>query len=299
MFIFSFSLNAVALAIMWIFSDFLFHFKFTSYGSDVINYYIHYGETFNTTVNPMEEIFPKLTSCIYKAYGRSGSRERYNGQCLISLNILNEKIFIFLWMFYVFLGITLGIKLFHFFSYLPKAGRVKWVIGNLTLTEKRSKLLNDNFTAGDIFVLMRMRENICPSTYNLFIQLLLKDFDFDRKGYAKEKHADILKKNVDEEDGLLTGNRLIAQNAKDFGKASLAYIRNNSKISRKNNGNYYHRSNGWGDYQNHRRPGNGNARPENEYHHDRESEDGSRISNEYQDVRKYSNNDHVEVEVEK
>ena len=294
LFMLSFSLNGVVLAIMWLFSDFLLHFKFKYYGLEVWNYYMRT----QPEVNPMDFIFPKLTSCIYNAYGKSGTRESYNGQCLISLNILNEKIFLFLWMFYVFLTIALIIKLCHFTLYLVPSLRFSRILGYLKLSPKQTELLQKNLGPGDIFVLMRMKDNISPSTFNLFIQLLVKDFRVEQLGWKNEKeHGKILREKIDEEDGLLTGNRLIAQNAKEFGKASLAYIRNSSKsISRKNNGNYYRSDSGWA-YQNGRHVGNGNARPENEYHSERGSENGSR-ENEYQDVMKYSN-DHVQVDVEK
>ena len=254
-------------------------------------------------INPMDEIFPKLTSCVYTAFGKSGSRQTYNGQCLISLNILNEKIFFFLWLFYVLLTSAFVIKLFHSLLYIFPSVRLTAVLGDLNLSPKQSELLQRNLSPGDLFVLMRMKDNITPSTFRLFIQIMIKDFKVEQFGWKDGKtHEKILQENVDLEDGLLTGNRLIAKNAKEFGWASLANMRNNCKISRRNNndtGNYY-RSGGWA-YQNHhqdrRHTGNGNARLENEY---QDSPGGSQNGheNEYQDVIKRSN-DHVQVDVEK
>ena len=120
----------------------------------------------------------------------------------------------------------------------------------------------------------------------------MKDFRVEQFGWKDEKtHEKILQDNVNLEDGLLTGNDLIVQNTKEFGRAGLAYIRHNCKISQKKNntGNNYQSDD-------RRHAENANARIENEYQDHPEGRSGNGFENEYQDVIK---RDHHKVDIEK
>lgn len=50
-----------------------------------------------TRHDPMEQVFPKVTGCTYHQFGADGDAEEHTTLCVMPLNILNEKIFIFLW----------------------------------------------------------------------------------------------------------------------------------------------------------------------------------------------------------
>lgn len=43
------------------------------------------------------QIFPRVTKCTFHKYGASGSIQKHDALCVLALNILNEKIYIFLW----------------------------------------------------------------------------------------------------------------------------------------------------------------------------------------------------------
>ena len=55
------------------------------------------------------QIFPKVTKCVFKTYGPSGSIQIYDAMCILPVNILNEKIFIFLWFWFAILASATGI----------------------------------------------------------------------------------------------------------------------------------------------------------------------------------------------
>lgn len=52
----------------------------------------------------MIRIFPRVTKCRFYKYGPSANIETIDALCLLPLNIVNEKIYIFLWFW--FLGLT-------------------------------------------------------------------------------------------------------------------------------------------------------------------------------------------------
>jgi hypothetical protein len=45
----------------------------------------------------MAKVFPKVTKCTFFKYGPSGTVEKKDGLCVLPLNIINEKIYIFIW----------------------------------------------------------------------------------------------------------------------------------------------------------------------------------------------------------
>lgn len=48
-----------------------------------------------------DAVFPKLAKCEYFEFGPSGSMERRDIVCVLSLNVLNEKLFAGLWLWFV------------------------------------------------------------------------------------------------------------------------------------------------------------------------------------------------------
>lgn len=55
--------------------------------------------------DPMVEIFPRITKCTFHKYGASGSIQKHDALCVLALNILNEKIYIFLWFWLLLLAV--------------------------------------------------------------------------------------------------------------------------------------------------------------------------------------------------
>lgn len=67
---------------------------FFTYGTEVISFAQQDQE--NRT-DPMVTVFPRVTKCTFHKFGPSGSIQRHDALCVLALNILNEKIYIFLW----------------------------------------------------------------------------------------------------------------------------------------------------------------------------------------------------------
>jgi len=63
--------------------------------------------------NPMNQVFPKVAKCDFHKYGPSGNIVRYDIMCVLALNIINEKIYFFLWFWFVFLSVIGGLQLIY------------------------------------------------------------------------------------------------------------------------------------------------------------------------------------------
>jgi len=79
------------------------------------------------------QIFPKTAKCTFKSYGPSGTIQTYDAFCVLPVNIINEKIFIFLWFWFIILATltavsclvriaTLAVPKFRLFLLQKKAG---------------------------------------------------------------------------------------------------------------------------------------------------------------------------------
>ena len=50
-----------------------------------------------------------MTKCTFHKYGASGTVQTIDGLCILPLNIINEKIYVFIWFWFIFLAIISAI----------------------------------------------------------------------------------------------------------------------------------------------------------------------------------------------
>ena len=97
--------EALSLLIVWLVIFLINKFlggNFYSYGPEVINWQAAEPEE---RADPISRIFPKMTKCDFYRFGPSGTIINYDALCLLGINILNEKIFLFLWFWLSLVGI--------------------------------------------------------------------------------------------------------------------------------------------------------------------------------------------------
>ncbi len=63
--------------------------------------------------DPMAKVFPKVTKCTFHNYGPSGTVEKKDGLCVLPLNIINEKIYIFIWFWLIIVTIISALALVY------------------------------------------------------------------------------------------------------------------------------------------------------------------------------------------
>ena len=61
-------------------------------------------------------LFHRVTKCTFHKYGPSGQIQRHDAQCILPINIINEKIFVFLWWWFILLAIMTTLDLLHKFG---------------------------------------------------------------------------------------------------------------------------------------------------------------------------------------
>jgi len=103
-------LNFINVICQIYFIDYFLDNEFATYGTDVLNYT---GLEPEDRPDPMARVFPKVTKCTFHKYGPSGTVEKKDGLCVLPLNIINEKIFIFIWFWLVFVAVVTGVFLVY------------------------------------------------------------------------------------------------------------------------------------------------------------------------------------------
>ncbi|XP_034230811.1 innexin inx2-like [Thrips palmi] len=155
------------------FMDMFLDGEFSTYGSDVVKFtMMEPGER----SDPMSRVFPIVTKCTFHYFGASGSAQTLDGLCVLSLNIVNEKIYVFLWFWFGLLSISTGLMMLY------RINVIVFTKMRMYLLRSRARLgpLEDiktiamKYEIGDWFLLYQLSRNVNPLVFNALISDLVK-----------------------------------------------------------------------------------------------------------------------------
>jgi hypothetical protein len=158
--------------------------EFSSFGLDVLKH-TQADQEFRT--DPMIRVFPRMAKCTYKSYGSSGDMQKHDTLCVLPLNILNEKIYVFLWFWFMFLTfvslLALGYRLATMFSmklrvYVTSA-RVRMADKNVL------RCVIHSISVSDWFLLHLISKNLDPLNYKELLIEIARMIKSDRNGNGK------------------------------------------------------------------------------------------------------------------
>jgi len=91
------------------------HYRYIGYGWRVWQYYLLPPEEQQMPgiINPMCYSFPRIAKCNYWRWGSGGQQENINAICILALNIINDKVFLVLWWWFVLISIIAFIRLIY------------------------------------------------------------------------------------------------------------------------------------------------------------------------------------------
>ncbi|CAI6351242.1 unnamed protein product [Macrosiphum euphorbiae] len=169
-------LNFVNVIAQIFFMDYFLEGEFSTYGSDVLRFTEMEPEE---REDPMARVFPKVTKCTFHKYGPSGSIQKLDGLCVLPLNIVNEKIYVFLWFWFLFIAVLSGLNLVY------RTAVVVMPKFRLLLLRARSRLapqdevetITKKCQIGDWFVLYQLGKNIDPLIFKELVSDLAKRLD--------------------------------------------------------------------------------------------------------------------------
>lgn len=151
---------------MWLL-DVIFNQFWIRYSPAVKALFTTEGATFSSQT---AELFPKLAKCTYEYTGPSGTLQNRDALCLLSLNILNEKIFAFLYIWFIMLLIVSGCNLIkRSITMVSSTIRLKLLrslaVLQMPLTKKQLKHILPGNNVGDWFVLYQLGRNLNPIVF--------------------------------------------------------------------------------------------------------------------------------------
>lgn len=190
------------------FTDMFLGFQFTKFGRDVLS---QSEEDLNSRTDPMNEVFPKVTKCSFHKYGPSGTIQKHDALCVLPLNIINEKIYIFLYFWFVFLAAVSAVWLvYRLLTIISHDVRVSVIFARSERMVRKETisacLSNPAHTGlerlGDYLLLYLITKNVNP--------LIIKDV-FDRIAPEKymannEEELSALQKSSAPEENLYTSS---------------------------------------------------------------------------------------------
>jgi len=160
---------------------FLFH-QYFDYGINIYKYYRLPVEerTLNNTANPMCEVFPKIATCHYVRYARvAGGQEIKNAICILSLNMINDKVFAVMWFWH---GILLVFGIVRILTRLCQvsSSTIRYFLMKIQMhrflsSNRHAKHIQhyvQNCSIGDWFVLYQMNKQMNKRFFSEFLALL-------------------------------------------------------------------------------------------------------------------------------
>jgi len=186
------------------------NYQYLDYGILVYNYFRLPAEerSLESTFNPMCEVFPKVATCNFMRYGRGGGEETKNAICILSLNIINDKVFALLWFWHCILIIAAFLRIVtrviqlcssSFRVFLMKMQMDRYLANN-----KHAKHIEHYVThcsIGDWFLLYQMNKSMNKRFFAEFLALLSIRINPD-PDLADDPEIDIFKT----EDALANGD---------------------------------------------------------------------------------------------
>merc|ERR1711936_503312 len=157
----------------------------------------------------MCEVFPKVATCDYIRFGRlGGGQSSKNAICVLSLNIINDKVFAILWFWHLFLLVAGTMRIFTR-TFQLSSSTIRYFLMKIQMhrylsNNRHAKHIQHyviNCSIGDWFVLYQMDKQMNKRFFSEFLALLSIKVNPDPYLRA-DPEIDILK----EEEELPNGN---------------------------------------------------------------------------------------------
>lgn len=127
-----------------------------------------YPFDYDTFVEHTAIIFPRMAKCEYYNYGASGSTQKLDALCLLPLNILNEKIFVFLFFWLLLMCVIAALSVIWSLTVTSfSCLRILLLKAQSRATPlQQIRQVTNNGSLGDFFVLHLLGKNMNAYMFN-------------------------------------------------------------------------------------------------------------------------------------
>jgi len=175
---------------------------FHSYGVDVLRGVVEVGADWSKSSSTLlsSSRFPRITMCDLKVR-RLGAVHRYNVQCVLPINLFNEKIFLFVYFWMMFVAaLTLYSLIMWIVRFTIGNGRRQYVKRHLRFVDKLRSEHERKVTARQfvhrylgedgVFILRLVAHNTNTITVTEFVEALWDNFK-DKPMLSKDSVDDV------------------------------------------------------------------------------------------------------------
>jgi len=172
-----------------VFTDMFLGYEFSTYGVSVAGFLEVESKE---RADPMSMVFPRVTKCTFHKFGPTGSLQRHDAQCILPINILNEKIYVFLWFWFIFLAILTSLDFLFHVGHASLIGVRRMILSKKLRTVPKFKvdkakidldLICNSLSYGDWQLMYSIILNMGSITFVEWMQLLterLRDLDDEK-----------------------------------------------------------------------------------------------------------------------
>jgi len=160
--------------------DRFFDGTFFTFGIEVLSFAERDQED---RIDPMVYIFPRMTKCTFHKFGTSGEIEKHDAMCILPLNIVNEKIYIFLWFWFLLLGFLTTLVFFYRILIVvsPKIRAYLLYLRFRLIKKECINVIVKKTKMGDFFLLYMMGLNIDSVIFKEVVQELARKLGYHNK----------------------------------------------------------------------------------------------------------------------
>jgi hypothetical protein len=157
--------------------------EFLRYGIEVIDFLDQDPEL---RIDPMARVFPRITKCVFHKYGPSGTIQKNDAMCILALNIMNEKIYTFLWFWFIILAIISGLDLLWRCTVVATPTLRHWLIRSRLSRPQQldgaADLVVQRSSVGDWLLLDFLARNMDTIGFSAVVARLSKELSYGRGG---------------------------------------------------------------------------------------------------------------------
>ena len=161
--------------------------KFATYGTDAINYFMDSESKFN----PMCSVFPTLVSCeYYTGAVVTNALDTKNHICMLSQNIINEKIYLILWFWILILfGASMLMLLYRIGTIVVPSVRERELFYRARKGNSNNIKKLRHLTLPQWFILSQIGRNSKSRDFNKFLYELEDNFiNSDKRSHKRESN---------------------------------------------------------------------------------------------------------------
>lgn len=139
------------------------------FGLQVLQYSLFGG---SDDANPTSLIFPKMAMCTYLSRVVTDSTEPWDTTCLLPMNVVNEKVYLFLWFWFVLLGLLSCLAVVYRAAIYASSRLRRLELSSRLVANERLEIALENCKAGDWFLIYLLSKNISSVCFRDFIERL-------------------------------------------------------------------------------------------------------------------------------